>query len=204
MKIIKNIFSKNIQETFPWILIAGGIIALFSAFMLTIEKIEVLKNPSHQLSCSLDPVLACGPVMMSEQATAFWNIPNPSIGLVAFGMFVMTGLVMLAGAKMKRWFWNMYVVGILAGLGFVFWLMYQTVYSIAALCIYCMIVWAVMFILGWYLLQYLLATKHLKLNAKFAKFVRRHHFDILLVWFLIVIIWILNHFWYYYGPKLGF
>lgn len=204
MKVVKSIFSKNIQQTFPWILIAGGVTGLFSAITLTIEKIEVLKNPDHHLSCSLDPVMACGPVMMSDQATAFWSIPNPSIGLVAFGMFVMTGLAMLAGAKMKRWFWNMYILGVSAGIAFVFWLMYQTVYNINALCIYCMVVWTTMFIVGWYLFQYLLAAKRIKLNAKFTKFVRKHHFDILLVWFLIVIGWILNHFWYYYGSKLGF
>lgn len=202
--MLKGISNKKIQETFPYILIVGGILALYAAFALTIEKIAVLQDPNHHLSCSLDPVMACGPVMMSEQATAFWSIPNPSIGLVAFGMFVMTGLAMLAGAKMKRWFWNMYIVGVAAGLGFVFWLMYQTIYNIGALCIYCMLVWAVMFTIGWYLFQYLLATKHLKLNAKFTQFVRKHHFDILIAWFLIVIIWILNHFWYYYGPKLGF
>ena len=204
MTAINNIFKSKIQQTFPWILIIGGIIAIFSAFALTIEKNAVLKDPEHHLSCSLDPILSCGPVMMSEQATAFWSIPNPSIGMVAFGMFVMTGLVMLAGAKMKRWFWKMYALGISAGIAFVFWLMYQTVYSIAALCIYCMIVWTVMFAVGWYLFQYLLAEKHLKLNKKFTNFVRKHHFDLLLAWFLLVIIWILNHFWYYYGPKLGF
>lgn len=202
--MLKNIFNRKIQDTFPYILIVGGIIALFAAFTLTIEKIEVLKDPSHQLSCSLDPVLACGPVMMSEQATAFWDIPNPSIGLVAFGMFVMTGLAMLAGAKMKRWFWRMYALGVVAGIAFTFWLMYQTVYSIGALCIYCMIVWTVMFTIGWYLFQYLLTEKHININKKLTKFVRKHHLDLLLIWFLLIVAWILNHFWYYYGPKLGF
>lgn len=202
--MLKKIFSKKIQDTFPYILIIGGLVALFAAITLTIEKIEVLKNPAHHLSCSLDPILACGPVMMSEQATAFWNIPNPSIGLVAFGMFVMTGLSLLAGAKMKPWFWKMYAVGVSAGIAFTLWLMYQTVYNIEALCIYCMMVWAVMFTTGWYLFQYLLAEKHIRLNKKFTDFVRRHHLDILLAWFLVIAALILNHFWYYYGPKLGF
>ncbi|HEX5797202.1 MAG TPA: vitamin K epoxide reductase family protein [Candidatus Saccharimonadales bacterium] len=204
MRVIKNIFSKKIQESFPWILIVGGILALYAAFTLAIEKIELAKNPAHQLSCSLDPILSCGPVISSEQATAFWNIPNPAIGLVAFGMFVMTGLAMLAGAKMKRWFWKMYAFGVAVGIAFVFWLMYQTMYSISALCIYCMLVWVVMFTIGWYLLQYLLAEKHINLGKKFTKFIRKHHFDILFAWFFLVAAWILNHFWYYYGPKLGF
>ncbi len=204
MKFVKNIFRKKIQDTFPWILIIAGIVALFAAFMLTIEKIELLKNPSHQLNCNLDPILSCGPVMMSDQATAFWNIPNPAIGLVAFGMFIMTGLAMLAGAKMKRWFWKMYAFGVSAGVIFTLWLMYQTVYNIEALCVYCMMVWAAMFTIDWYLFQYLLAEKHIRLNKRFTNFVRKHHFDILLTWFLIVIALILNHFWYYYGAKLGF
>lgn len=204
MRMLKKIFSKKIQDTFPYILIVGGLVALFAAFTLTIEKIELLKNPSHQLSCSIDPVLSCGPVMMSDQATAFWNIPNPSIGLVAFGMFVMTGLAMLAGARMKRWFWKMYAFGVSAGVAFTLWLMYQTVYNIEALCIYCMMVWAVMFTIDWYLFQYLLAEKHINLNKKFTNFVRRHHLDILLTWFLVITALILNHFWYFYGPKLGF
>lgn len=204
MNTFKKIFSSKIQDTFPYILVIGGIVALYSAFVLTIEKIEVLKDPGHQLSCSLDPVLACGPVMMSEQATAFWNIPNTTIGLVAFGMFVMTGLTLLAGAGMKRWFWKMYAFGVAAGLAFTFWLMYQTVYSIGALCIYCMIVWTVMFTISWYLFQYLLAEKHIKINKKITKFVREHHFDILLIWFVVIVGWLLNHFWYYYGAKLGF
>lgn len=197
-------FNKKIQDTFPWILIVGGILALYAAFTLIVEKFELLKNPAHQLNCNLDPVLSCGPVMQSEQATAFWNIPNPAIGLVAFGMFVMTGLAMLAGAKMKRWFWKMYAFGIAAGITFTLWLMYQTVYKIEALCIYCMLVWIVMFTIDWYLLQYMLAEKHIRLNKKFTAFVRKHHLDILLAWFLVVAGLILNHFWYYYGPKLGF
>jgi uncharacterized membrane protein len=204
MRVIKKIFNKKIQETYPYILIFGGIVGLFAAFALTIEEAALLKNPEHHLSCSLDPILSCGPVMQSAQATAFWEIPNPSIGLVAFGMFIMTGLALLAGAKMKSWFWKMYALGVGAGVMFTLWLMFQTVYRINALCIYCMMVWVVMFTIEWYLFQYLLAQKQIKLNTKFSRFVRKHHFDILLAWFVIVVAVILNHFWYYYGPKLGF
>lgn len=205
MRVIKKIFSGKIQQTFPYILIIGAIIGLFASFALTIEEAALLKDPAHHLSCSLDPILSCGPVMQSSQATAFWEIPNPSIGLVVFGMFALTGLVMLAGAKMKRWFWNMYLSGVLAGIVFVLWLMFQTLYRINALCIYCMMVWVVMFTVGWYLIQYLLATKHIKVkNNKFIRFIREHHLDILVAWFLIVAATILHHFWYFYGPKLGF
>ncbi|GAA3013484.1 hypothetical protein GCM10020229_26000 [Kitasatospora albolonga] len=38
----------------------------------------------------------------------------------------------------------------LFGIGFVTWLMTQTLYSIGALCPYCMVVWAAMIPLFWY------------------------------------------------------
>jgi uncharacterized membrane protein len=204
MRVIKKIFSSKIQQSFPYILIVGGVIGLFGAFALTVEETALLKNPAHHLSCSLDPILSCGPVMQSAQASAFGSVPNPSVGLALFGMFVMTGLAILAGARMKRWFWKMYAVGVSAGIIFTLWLIYQTVYSIQALCIYCMMVWVVMFTTGWYLFQYLLEEKHIKLNNKLTRFVRKHHFDILLSWFVLIVALILNHFWYFYGPKLGF
>lgn len=203
MRVIKKIFSKKLQEVLPYILIVGALIGLFASLTLTIEHIDLIKNPAHRLSCSLDPVLSCGPVINSKQAEAF-GFPNPLIGLAVFGGQLMLGLVMLAGGKMKAWFWKFFSLGLLAGIAFTFWLMFETIYRINALCIYCMGVWAVMFTTGWYIFQYLLAEKHIKMNKKFTKFVRTRHFDILLIWFVLIAGLILNHFWYFYGPKLGF
>lgn len=203
MRVIKKIFSSKIQQTLPYILIIGALIGLFASLTLTVEHIDLIKDPHHQLSCSLDPVLSCGPVINSKQAEAF-GFPNPLVGLAVFGAQLMLGIVMLAGARMKQWFWKFYMAGMAAGIAFTFWLMFETLYRISALCIYCMCVWTVMFATIWYVFQYMLAEKHLKLNKKLTIFVRRHHFDILLTWFVLVAALILNHFWYYYGPKLGF
>lgn len=204
MRVIKKIFASKIQQTFPYILIIGAIIGLFASLTLTVEHIDLIKNPDHHLSCSLDPVLSCGPVINSHQAEAF-GFPNPLIGLSVFGAQLLLGFVMLAGGRMKSWFWKFYAVGMIAGLAFTLWLMFQTLFRINALCIYCMSVWTVMFTTAWYLVQYMIATKQIKVkNTKFIKFIREHHFDILLAWFLIVAATILHHFWYFYGPKLGF
>ena len=50
--------------------IAGIIGALASADLL-IEKIEMLKNPTYVPSCSINPVLACGSVINTPQASVF-------------------------------------------------------------------------------------------------------------------------------------
>ena len=188
----------------PWILIICAAVGLLASFTLTIEHINLLKDPAHQLNCDLNPILSCGPVMQSETATQF-GFPNPLIGLMAFSAQALLGLTLLAGAKMKSWFWRLYGVSILAGLGFVFWLMYQSIFNIKAICIYCLISWIVMFITAWYVFQFMLAEKHLQIPHKPTHlFIRKYHIEILVSWFLILTGLILYEFWYYFGPKLGF
>ena len=194
----------TIQRTLPWLLIICAVIGLWASFTLTIEHINLLKDPNHQLNCDLNPILSCGPVMQSDTATQF-GFPNPIIGLVAFSAQAMLGVMVLAGAKMKSWFWRLYGAIILAGLGFVFWLMYQSIFHIKAICIYCLISWIVMFITAWYVFQFMLAEKHLKLgNSAFQTFVRKYHLELLVSWFLLLTALILYEFWYFFGPKLGF
>lgn len=203
-KYIKFETNFSVQKSLPYILIISAIVGLIASFTLTIEHINIYRDPSHHLSCSINPVLSCGPVMQSKEATVF-GFPNPLIGLVMFGAQGMIGLAMLAGSKMKSWFWKLYGLGILGGLAFTLWLMWHSLYVIGAICIYCLMVWIVMFISAWYIFQFMLAEKHLKLRSKkVTKFIRVHHGDILLVWFLIITGLILNRFWYYYGPQLGF
>jgi hypothetical protein len=62
-----------------WILIAG-VIGLTASATLLIEKIEMLKNPAYVPSCSINPVLSCGSVMVRPEASAF-GFPNPLIGV---------------------------------------------------------------------------------------------------------------------------
>ncbi len=69
-----------------WVLIAG-VIGLAAAFTLTVEKIEILINPAYVPSCSINPVLSCGSVMITPQASVF-GFPNPLIGIVAFTVVV--------------------------------------------------------------------------------------------------------------------
>ena len=59
-------------------------------------------------------------------------------------------MALLAGATLARWYWQGLQVGVLAGLAFVGWLVFQSLYRIGALCPYCMAVWAVVWPIAWY------------------------------------------------------
>lgn len=195
----------RLEKVLPWLLIICGTIGLLAAAIILIDKIELLKNPNATFLCDLNPIISCGSIMESDQANAF-GFPNPIIGLAAFPVVITTGVVMLAGAQLRRWYWLGLQVGTVFAIAFVHWLFYQSVWSINALCPYCMIVWVVTITTFWYVLLYNIEKQVIKLPASLqgaAGFARRHHLDVLLLWFLIIAALILNHFWYYYGPLLG-
>jgi len=195
----------TIQIALPYILIITGIIGIYCSFVLTQDKFTLLENPKAHLSCSLNPIIACGNVIKSTQGSAF-GFPNPYIGLAGYGGVLVIGLTLKAADKLKRWYWLMLEAGLALALLFIHWLFFETVYRIHALCLYCMTVWVITITSFWYTTLYNIDQGNIKLPASRSqmvyKWVRRHHFDILISWFLIITALILKHFWYYYGQHL--
>lgn len=194
----------TLARTLPYILMIGGIIGVLCAGILTIEKINLLKNPSGALACDINPIVACGPVINTGQASAF-GFPNPFIGLVGFAAAATIGTGMLAGATFKRWFWLSFEIGMVFAVCFVTWLQFQTIFRIGALCPFCIVVWSVTIPMFWYTTLYSLREGHIKVKSRLKgieAFAQRHHADILVVWFLIIIATILQHFWYYWSTLL--
>jgi uncharacterized membrane protein len=124
-----------------WVLIAG-VIGLSASMTLTVEKIRILLNPSYVPSCNFNPILACGSVMVTPQASVL-GFPNPLIGIGCFTVVVVTGVLAVTKVSLPQWYWIGLTVGILTGAAFVHWLIFQSLYRIGALCPYCMVVWAV-------------------------------------------------------------
>lgn len=194
----------KLNKYFPWLLLVGGIIGVLAAAILTIEKIHLLKDPSAALSCDLNPIIACGSVINTPQASAF-GFPNPIIGLVGFGIVATIGAALLAGAQFKRWFWLGLQAGTLFGVLFVTWLQYQSIYEIGALCPYCMVVWAVTIPIFVFTASYnvrqgnLLFAKQLKVICNLF---RKYPAEVVVSWYAVILLAILEHFWYYWSTLL--
>lgn len=195
----------TVKKTLPYILILGGIVGIYCAFVLSQDKIKLIENPGIHLSCSLNPVVACGTVIKSTQAHAF-GFPNPFLGLAGYAAVLTIGVAILAGGKFKRWFWLVIEAGLLFAIGFLAWLLFQSLYSIHGLCPYCLAVDAVTIPMFWYVTLYNIDQRNIKLPKGAAKraygWIRRHHLDLLILSYLLIFAWILKHFWYYYGRNL--
>ncbi|MFE6860648.1 vitamin K epoxide reductase family protein [Nocardia sp. NPDC057668] len=125
-----------------WPLLLGGLIGWGASVTLLVEKFKLFTDSSYVPSCNIDQVVACTAVMQSDQAAAF-GFPNPIIGVVGFSVVVTLGVLSVAGIGFPRWIWGGLWTGLLAGMGFIFWLIYSAVFQIRALCPWCMVVWAV-------------------------------------------------------------
>jgi uncharacterized membrane protein len=136
----------------PWalsvFLIVAGVLGWWAAFSLTLDKFALLADPDAVLDCNLSPLVQCGTNLESWQGAVF-GFPNPLLGLGGFVAPIAVGVGLLAGARFARWFWIAFNVGIAGALGFVIWLIAQSIYVLGTLCPWCMLVWSVTIPLFW-------------------------------------------------------
>ncbi|WP_370093697.1 vitamin K epoxide reductase family protein [Streptacidiphilus sp. MAP12-20] len=130
-------------------MIITSLLGFVASFTLTYERFKLLTEPGYVPSCSLNPIISCGNVMTKPQAAVF-GFPNPLMGIAGFAVTLALAMGLLAGARYARWFWLGLQAGVTFGLGLICWLVYQSLYSIGALCPYCMVVWAIIFPMFWY------------------------------------------------------
>ena len=181
-----------------WMLIAG-VLGLAAAMTLTIEKIEMLIDPDYVPSCSINPVLSCGSVMITPQASVF-GFPNPLIGIVSFTVVVVTGVLAVAQGRAAALVLGGLAVGTLLGAVFVHWLIFQSLYRIGALCPYCMVVWAVTIPL-----LVVVAVDRAAAAARATRVARvlyQWRWSLVALWFTAVILLILVRFWNYWSTLI--
>ena len=194
----------SLGKVLPYIFAATGLVGMISSLALTYDKIQVLSNKAYEPSCNINPILSCGSVMKTEQASLF-GLPNTVFGLIAFTMLLTFGFLLIGGAVVKRWVWIAAQVAATIGVIFMHYLFFQGVYRIQAICPWCFVIWMITIPTFWYITLYNLQQKYIllpKVLRSAALFMRRNHGTILLVWYVIIIGILIQHFWYYWSTLL--
>lgn len=202
--IVKSEASRLTYRVLGWVLTIGGLLGGAAAFVLIVEKVALLRNAGYTPSCSINPILSCGSVMTTPQAEVF-GFPNPLLGVATFPVVVTTGVMVLAGLRLPRWWWLGLQAGMLFGVGFVHWLFFQSVYRIDALCPYCMVVWVATIVVFCYTTLYTLQRGHLPIPARWQPTVAaavRIHTAIPTAWLLLLTALIGQAFWSYWQTLL--
>ena len=178
-------------------MIIGGIIGWIGAFALTLERFHVAENPDDALSCDINVFISCKSVMLTWQAKLL-GFPNSLIGIAAFMAPIIVGFAILAGARFAKWFWRLFWLGNLFGIGFVFWLFSQSLLVINVLCPYCMVAWTGMIPVFWVVTLFAFREDILPMPVRTAPFwdgAYRFAWLWILATYLIIIAAIVIRFW---------
>jgi uncharacterized membrane protein len=196
--------SLSLAKTLPYLFIVAGIIGGAASFALTYDKLQVLKDPSYVPSCNINPVLSCGSVMKTQQASLL-GVPNSVYGLIAFTMLLTFGVMLASGAIVKKWVWILAEIAATAGVIFMHYLFFQAVFRLHTICPWCFVVWMITIPVFWYTTQYNLRAGNLaipKMLQPLSAFVQKYSNDLLVLWYLLIIGIVLQRFWYYWSTLI--
>ena len=133
-----------LRRTDGWIfgtMLFSACLSLTASLVLSIDAVRLAADPSVSLSCNLNAIISCGTVGSSWQAQLL-GFPNAFLGLIAEPVVITIAVASLGGVRFPRWF--MFSAQMVYSLGFIFayWLFYQSMFYIGALCPWCLLVTA--------------------------------------------------------------
>jgi uncharacterized membrane protein len=122
-------------------MLVGAIASLIAAFVLSVEAIQLAKDPNAALSCSINIVVNCATVAKTWQANLL-GFPNSFFGMVSEPVVITVAIAGLAGVVFPKRFMFAAQLFYTAGLAFALWLFYESYFVIQALCPWCLLVTA--------------------------------------------------------------
>ena len=130
------------RQTNGWLfgtMLFSACLSLLASFVLSVDAIELARNPGADLACNINQVISCGTVGASWQASLL-GFPNAFLGLIAEPVVITIAVASLAGVVFPRGF--MLAAQLVYTIGFVFayWLFFQAMFGIGALCPWCLLV----------------------------------------------------------------
>lgn len=130
------------RQTDAWIystMLLSACISLTASLVLSVDAIELAKNPAAALSCNISSVLNCGKVGVTWQASLL-GFPNAFLGLMAEPVVITIAVAGLTGVRFKRGFMLAAQLVYTIGVVFAYWLFAQAYFVIGALCPWCLLV----------------------------------------------------------------
>lgn len=120
-------------------MLLASVASLWASFVLSVDAIVLAENPAADLGCNINAVISCGTVGSAWQSSLL-GFPNAFLGLIAEPVVLTIAVASLGGVRFPRWFMFAAQIVYLIGFVFAYWLFYQAMFVIGALCPWCMLV----------------------------------------------------------------
>jgi uncharacterized membrane protein len=170
---VKNFFShdnKTLRDN-RWIfasMLIGSILSLIASFVLSVESLELAKNPDASLSCSVNVIVNCATVAKHPSAEML-GFPNSFLGMIAEPIVITVAIAGLVGIKFPRKF--MFTAQIFYTLGLIYALVLFGIsfFIIQALCPWCLLVTATTLFVWFAITRYNIREDNLYLPKEVTK-----------------------------------
>jgi uncharacterized membrane protein len=173
-------------KTLYKIITIASSVGLVASFLQMLEKLILLENPNAVLTCDINSVFSCTNILNSWQSSVF-GFPNTLMCIIYFSLLLAIGLVGWTGSNINKKL-RLTLQGMtLFFIGFGFWYLWQSIFAVGGLCIFCMFCYgAVLFISGSMLrLNYKDYSKNKSVTRFFENMIAKQY-DIL-IWIFIAI-----------------
>ena len=134
--------------------ICAGTAGWIVSFLLYHEYIGQLTGGDPLISCSISPVVTCGPNLLSPGGHLL-GFSNSIIGMVLFLGPIFAGVTALAAREgVRGWYWRVFALCVTGAFLLVHFFAYRSVFEYSSLCPWCMIIWLVTIplfgtVIGW-------------------------------------------------------
>jgi uncharacterized membrane protein len=130
------------RQSNGWIfstMLVSACLSLLASFVLSVDALALARDPAAHLSCNINQAISCGTVGVSWQAHLL-GFPNAFLGLVCEPVVITIAIASLAGVKFPRGFMLAAQIVYTIGVIFAYWLFFQAMFVIGALCPWCLLV----------------------------------------------------------------
>ena len=198
MHKIKEFFFHNDKKLRDdrWIftsMLVGSALSLLAAFVLSTEAIELAKNPTANLPCSINVVVNCATVNNHPTGHLF-GFPNSFLGMITEPIVITVAIAGLSGIRFRRGFMFAAEIGYTLGFLFALLLFYISFSIIGALCPWCLLVTLTTILVWFAITRYNIRENNLYLPKKLQKTLHswvERDYDKLAMWSLIVLLIVL-------------
>jgi uncharacterized membrane protein len=183
--------SPNKEDYFIFgIVLAMALLSLLSSLVLSVEALELAKNPGQTFSCDINAVLSCSTVALSDYSNML-GFPNSFLGLMFLPIFVFVALAQLMGSKLSRSFLFGVHLFAFGALLYAFALFFISSFLIGALCPRCLVVTFSSTVMFFAITHYNVKNDNLYLNKKISKWAKGalgRQYDILSLFIILTLL----------------
>lgn len=130
-------FKKFIYQNYIAIFIfIFAVLGFVAAFTLSLDKLDILKNPDQALPCNVNSVFNCGIVMRSKYAE-FNGIPWSFLGIAGYPAVMLLALVYIEKKKLSIWLTWLTTLPAFGAFVLSTYFMFVSAYLIGVFCPWC-------------------------------------------------------------------